>query len=82
MHLRVDDGRKMMLTPKRYDVITADITQPIFAGSGNLYSREYFELMRRVLKPGGVVMQWIPGTGGGLFIGSMKGDVRPYVASE
>jgi spermidine synthase len=63
MHLRVDDGRNfMMLTPKRYDVITADITQPIFAGAGNLYSREYFELMRRVLKPGGVVMQWIPGT--------------------
>jgi len=95
VHLRVDDGRNyMMLTPKRYDVITADITQPIFAGSGNLYSREYFELMRRVLKPGGVVMQWIPGTeaeykliartflsvfpettawaGGGLFIGSME----------
>ena len=62
-HLRVDDGRNfMMLTPKRYDVITADITQPIYAGAGNLYSREYFELMRRVLKPGGVVMQWIPGT--------------------
>jgi spermidine synthase len=52
----------MMLTPKRYDVITADIIQPIFAGAGNLYSREYFELMRRVLKPGGLVMQWIPGT--------------------
>ena len=63
VHLRVDDGRNhMMLTPKRYDVVTADITQPIYAGAGNLYSREYFELMRRVLKPGGVVMQWIPGT--------------------
>lgn len=95
VHLRVDDGRNyLMLTPKRYDVITADITQPIFAGAGNLYSREYFELMRRVLKPGGVVMQWIPGTeaeykliartflsvfpettawaGGSLFIGSME----------
>jgi spermidine synthase len=83
-----------MLTPKRYDVITADITQPIFAGAGNLYSREYFKLMRRVLKPGGIVMQWIPGTeaeykliartflsvfpettawaGGSLFIGSLE----------
>jgi spermidine synthase len=63
VRLRVDDGRNyMMLTPKRYDVITADLTQPIFSGAGNLYSREYFELMRRVLKPGGLVMQWIPGT--------------------
>jgi spermidine synthase len=95
VHLRVDDGRNyLMLTPKRYDVITADITQPIFAGAGNLYSREYFQLMRRVLKPGGIVMQWIPGTeaeyqliartflsvfpettawaGGSLFIGSLE----------
>jgi spermidine synthase len=49
-HLRVDDGRNfLMLTPKRYDVITADVIHPIFAGSGNLYSVEYFRLLRRVL---------------------------------
>jgi spermidine synthase len=51
-----------MLTPKRYDVITADVIIPIFAGSGNLYSVEYFRLMRRVLKPGGMVLQWVAGT--------------------
>jgi spermidine synthase len=61
--MRVDDGRNyMMLTPRRYDVITADVIQPIFAGAGNIYSAEYFQLMKRVLKPGGVVLQWIPGT--------------------
>jgi spermidine synthase len=61
--LRVDDGRNyMMLTSKRYDVITADVIQPMFAGAGNVYSQEYFRLMRRVLKPGGLVLQWIPGT--------------------
>jgi hypothetical protein len=61
--VRVDDGRNyMLLTPQRYDVITADVIQPIFAGAGNIYSEEYFRLMRRVLKPGGVVLQWIPGT--------------------
>lgn len=63
LHIRLDDGRNfMMLTQQRYDVITADLIQPIYAGAGNLYSREYFELMRRTLKPGGMVMQWIPGT--------------------
>ncbi len=63
VQLRVDDGRNfMMLTSKRYDVITADVIQPIFAGAGNVYSEEYFRLMRGVLKPGGVVLQWIPGT--------------------
>jgi spermidine synthase len=61
--VRVDDGRNyLMLTPKRYDVVTADIIHPIFAGSGNLYSAEYFRLMRRVLKPGGIAMQWVAGT--------------------
>jgi spermidine synthase len=63
VHLRVDDGRNyLMLTPRRYDVITADVIHPIFAGSGNLYSAEYFRLMRRVLNPGGIVLQWVAGT--------------------
>jgi spermidine synthase len=61
--LHVDDGRNyLMLTPRRYDVITADVIHPIYAGSGNLYSREYFELMKRALNPGGMVLQWISGT--------------------
>ena len=63
VHLRVDDGRNyLMLTPRRYDVITADVIHPIFAGSGNLYSVEYFRLMRRILNPGGIVLQWVAGT--------------------
>lgn len=62
-HVRVDDGRNfMMLTPRRYDVVTADVIHPIYAGSGNLYSVEYFRLMRGVLKPGGLAMQWTTGT--------------------
>src|SRR5262249_11658902 len=62
-HLRVDDGRNfLMLTANRYDVITADVIHPIFAGSGNLYSVEYFRLLRRVLNPGGMAVQWVAGT--------------------
>ena len=61
--LHVDDGRNfLMLTSSRYDVITADVILPIHAGSGNLYSAEYFRLARRALKPGGVVVQWVAGT--------------------
>ena len=63
VHLRVDDGRNyLMLTRQKYDVITADVIIPLFAGSGNLYSAEYFTLMKRVLKPGGLVLQWVAGT--------------------
>jgi len=63
VRIRVDDGRNfLLLTRERYDVITADVIQPVFAGAGNIYSREYFELVRKVLKDDGLVMQWIPGT--------------------
>jgi spermidine synthase len=63
VHLRVDDGRNfMLLTPRKYDVVTADVILPIYAGSGNLYSAEYFQLVRRVLKPGGLALQWVAGT--------------------
>ena len=61
--LHVDDGRNfLMMTDTRYDVITADVILPIHAGSGNLYSEEYFRLARRALKPGGLVVQWVAGT--------------------
>ena len=60
VRLRVDDGRNHLLTTReRYDIVTADIIQPIHAGAGNLYSAEYYRLARRVLAPGGVMLQWI-----------------------
>jgi len=60
VRLRVGDGRNYLLTtPERYDIITADIIQPIHAGAGNLYSVEYFRLAKRALAPGGVMLQWI-----------------------
>jgi spermidine synthase len=63
VHLRIDDGRNYLLvTGRKYDVVTADVILPIYAGSGNLYSAEYFRLIRRVLKPGGMVLQWVAGT--------------------
>jgi spermidine synthase len=58
--LRVDDGRNYLkMTRRRYDVLTADIIQPIHAGAGNLYSVEYFALARGALRDGGLMLQWI-----------------------
>jgi spermidine synthase len=63
VQLRVDDGRNyLLMTDRRYDVVTADVILPIHAGSGNLYSAEYFSLVRRALKPGGLALQWVAGT--------------------
>ena len=60
VNVRIDDGRNFLtFTDKRFDVITADIIQPGHAGAGHVYSREYFSLVRRGLKPGGVALQWI-----------------------
>jgi spermidine synthase len=60
VRLRIDDGRNyLLLTPKRYDVITADIIQPFHAGAGNLYSLEYYQLASRALRDDGVMLQWI-----------------------
>lgn len=59
VRLRVDDGRNyLLMTRKKYDVITADIILPRHAGAGSLYSREYFELVRAALAPGGLALQW------------------------
>jgi spermidine synthase len=60
VRVRVDDGRNFLqLSGEKFDVITADIIQPIHAGAGSLYSREYFALVRQALKPGGIALQWI-----------------------
>lgn len=58
--MHVDDGRNfLLLTSRRFDVMTADIVQPHHAGAGNLYSKEYFELVRRAINDDGLVLQWI-----------------------
>ncbi len=59
VHLRVDDGRNfLVMSRKKYDVITADIILPRHAGAGALYSKEYYELVRDSLAEGGLAMQW------------------------
>jgi len=54
------DGRHyLQSTNKKYDLISSDPTHPIL-GSGNLYTKEYFELCKAHLNPGGMVSQYLP----------------------
>jgi spermidine synthase len=56
-----DDARHYVLTTQeKFDVITSDPIHPWVKGSATLYSREYFEMCRRRLNPGGVIAQWVP----------------------
>lgn len=60
LKLIIEDGRNYLLrTRKLYDVITADPTHPIL-GSGNLYTREYYQQCYRRLSEDGVMVQYVP----------------------
>jgi len=55
------DGRQALARDEtRYDVIEVDALYLTSAGSGNLYSVEFFELCARRLKPGGLVCSQKP----------------------
>ncbi|MGH9150220.1 MAG: spermidine synthase, partial [Acidimicrobiales bacterium] len=61
VRLRVGDGRKFLLDAERgYDVITVDTLRPQSGYSGNLYSAEFYELVRSRLAEGGLFAQWVP----------------------
>lgn len=49
-----------MTTNDKFDVITSDPVHLWVKGTSALYSKEYLEIVRRHLNPGGVVAQWLP----------------------
>ncbi len=56
-----DDARHYIFTTRNtFDVITSDPIHPWVKGAATLYTKEYFELCRRRLNPGGVITQWVP----------------------
>ena len=56
-----DDARHYILTtPQHFDVITTDPIHPWVKGTSPLYSKEYYEIVKQHLNPGGVVAQWLP----------------------
>jgi spermidine synthase len=56
-----DDARHYILTTDdKFDVITSDPIHPWVKGAASLYTKEYFELVKAHLNPGGVVTQWVP----------------------
>jgi spermidine synthase len=59
--INYDDARHFVLTTKdKFDIITSDPIHPWVKGTATLYSKEYFEICKRHLNPGGVITQWVP----------------------
>ena len=60
VEVRVDDGRHYLLTSKeKFDGITSDPLDPWVKGAAALYTREFFEIAKKHLNPGGVVTQFV-----------------------
>jgi len=62
--LTINDARNHLhTTQKKYDVISTDVTNLQYKQNGSLYTKEYFELMKRHLTVDGIACAWIPITG-------------------
>jgi spermidine synthase len=63
-HLVLDDARSWLrVAPVKYDVIVTDCTNLPYKSNGDLYTVEYFRLMRDRLGPQGLAAAWVPANG-------------------
>lgn len=61
LHPIVQDGRFFLqASPRQYDIISGEPPPPKVAGSVNLYTEEFFSLMKNRLKEGGIATFWLP----------------------
>lgn len=61
LELRMGDGRHGLATrDERFDAIEIDALYPFVSWSGNIYSREFFELCRDRLAAHGMLVAWAP----------------------
>lgn len=60
MKVVATDGRNYLeFTPRTFDIIVSEPSNPWIAGVASLFTVEHFERARRKLKPGGVFAQWV-----------------------
>ncbi len=60
VQLIVGDGRNhVRFSPKRYDVIISEPSNPWMSGVSSLFSKENYEAALKRLKPGGIYGQWL-----------------------
>lgn len=60
VEVHLDDARHYLLTTKeKFDAVTSDPLDPWVKGAAMLYTREFFELVKQHLNPGGVVTLFV-----------------------
>lgn len=61
VRVHVEDGRYFLeATRERFDLITGEPPPPLTPGTVNLYTQDYFQLVRDRLAPGGMATYWLP----------------------
>jgi spermidine synthase len=60
VHVHIDDARHFLLTTnEKFDAVTSDPLDPWVKGAAMLYTREFFELVKKKLNPGGAVTLFV-----------------------
>jgi spermidine synthase len=60
VEIHLDDARHFLLTTdEKFDAITSDPLDPWVKGAATLYTREFFEVVKQHLNPGGVVTLFV-----------------------
>ena len=60
-HMVNDERNYLLMTPKRYDVISIGATHPLASSRGsNLYAADFYRWCKRILTEDGIICQWIP----------------------
>ncbi|MDB6025949.1 MAG: spermine/spermidine synthase family protein [Verrucomicrobiales bacterium] len=58
-HIVREDARTVLkLTHEQYDIIISEPSNPWMAGVGSVFSREFYQLCSKRLKPKGMITQW------------------------
>ena len=60
VHVQIDDARHFILTTKqKFDAVTSDPLDPWVKGAATLYTKEFFDVVKEHLNPGGVVTLFV-----------------------
>jgi spermidine synthase len=60
VHVTLDDAREVLITtPRRYDVVFSEPSNPYRAGIASLYTQEFYRSAAARLNDGGLFCQWL-----------------------
>ncbi len=60
VHVTIDDAREVLITtPRRYDVIFSEPSNPYRAGIASLYTQDFYRSAASRLSEGGLFCQWL-----------------------